>query len=89
MGLHSVESQQTSSEGSFVSVARTHKSNNSKRQRHKQWSLNEVLQLVDGVSEYGVGKWTDIKRMCFSSSPHRSAVDLKVFNVSIFSFQPS
>ncbi|KAK1357425.1 hypothetical protein POM88_050681 [Heracleum sosnowskyi] len=77
MELYSVESQETSSEGSFVSEAKTHKNNSSKRQRHLPWSLEEVLQLVDGVSEHGVGKWTEIKRMCFSSSPHRSAVDLK------------
>lgn len=77
MELYSVESQETSSEGSFVSVARAHKNNSNKRQRHLPWSLKEVLQLVDGVSEHGVGKWTEIKRVCFSSSPNRSAVDLK------------
>ncbi|XP_074357003.1 uncharacterized protein LOC141696777 isoform X2 [Apium graveolens] len=77
MGLYSLESQETSSDGSLVSVAKTHKNNSSKRQRHLPWSLGEVQQLVDGVSGHGVGKWTEIKKTCFSSSPHRSAVDLK------------
>ncbi|XP_017232756.1 uncharacterized protein LOC108206849 isoform X3 [Daucus carota subsp. sativus] len=77
IGLCSVESQETSSEGSFLSAAKTHKSNNSKRQRHIPWSHEEVLQLVNGVSKHGVGKWTDIKKVSFPLSPHRSAVDLK------------
>lgn len=86
MGMYSVESQETSSDGSLVSVAKTHKNNSSKRQRHLPWSLKEVQQLVDGVSGHGVGKWTEIKKACFSSSPHRSAVDLKVFFVSVLHF---
>lgn len=84
IGLCSVESQETSSEGSFLSAAKTHKSNNSKRQRHIPWSHEEVLQLVNGVSKHGVGKWTDIKKVSFPLSPHRSAVDLKVFHILVF-----
>lgn len=30
---------------------------------------------------YGVGKWTHIKKLLFSSSSHRTSVNLKVFHV--------
>ncbi|KAK8952518.1 hypothetical protein KSP39_PZI004832 [Platanthera zijinensis] len=52
-------------------------SNCSRRKHHRQWMLSEVVKLVDGVSHYGVGRWTEIKRLLFSSSAHRTAVDLK------------
>lgn len=55
----------------------TPKGNSGRRKRHKSWSLPEVLKLVEGVSQHGVGKWTKIKRLFFSASPHRSSVDLK------------
>ncbi|KAL4591549.1 hypothetical protein LXL04_004518 [Taraxacum kok-saghyz] len=48
-----------------------------RRKRHKSWTIPEVLKLIDGVSQLGVGKWTEIKRLFFSSCHHRSAVDLK------------
>lgn len=46
--------------------------------KHKVWTIAEVRNLIDGVSQYGVGKWTEIKRLLFSSSAHRTPVDLKV-----------
>lgn len=42
------------------------------------WTLSEVIKLVDGVSEYGVGRWTEIKRLLFSSSGYRTPIDLRV-----------
>lgn len=48
------------------------------RKHHKLWTLSEVRTLIDGVSHYGVGRWTQIKRLLFSSSAHRTPVDLKV-----------
>lgn len=48
------------------------------RKHHKLWTISEVRKLIDGVSEYGVGRWTQIKRLLFSSSVHRTPVDLKV-----------
>lgn len=47
------------------------------RKHHKLWTISEVMKLIDGVSEYGVGRWTQIKRLLFSSSVHRTPVDLK------------
>ncbi|XP_047341454.1 uncharacterized protein LOC124945120 [Impatiens glandulifera] len=48
-----------------------------RRKHHRPWTLSEVIKLVDGVSDYGVGRWSEIKRFVFGSFPHRTAVDLK------------
>lgn len=45
---------------------------------HILWTVSEVRKLVDGVSQCGVGRWAQIKRLVFSSYAHRSPVDLKV-----------
>lgn len=42
------------------------------------WTLTEVMNLVDGISEYGVGRWTDIKRLLFAASAYRTPIDLRV-----------
>ncbi|PKA47785.1 hypothetical protein AXF42_Ash021115 [Apostasia shenzhenica] len=38
------------------------------RKQHRQWSLTEVVKLVDGVSQYGVGRWSEIKRISGETS---------------------
>lgn len=43
------------------------------------WTLTEVMRLVDGIAEYGTGRWTHIKKHLFASSPHRTPIDLRVF----------
>ncbi|KAK9290317.1 hypothetical protein L1049_008484 [Liquidambar formosana] len=48
-----------------------------RRKHQRLWTLSEVIKLVDGVSHYGVGRWTDIKRLLFSSSAYRTPVDLR------------
>ncbi|CAM8887904.1 unnamed protein product [Rhodiola kirilowii] len=48
-----------------------------RRKHHRAWTLSEVMKLVEGVSRYGAGKWSEIKRLSFTSYPHRSSVDLK------------
>ncbi|XXG84845.1 hypothetical protein AAC387_Pa11g0065 [Persea americana] len=48
-----------------------------RRKHHRLWTLAEVMKLIEGVSQHGVGRWTDIKRLLFSSSGHRTSVDLK------------
>ncbi|PIA37291.1 hypothetical protein AQUCO_03000113v1 [Aquilegia coerulea] len=70
-----VESQDESSDDSF-SRSRSDIGEH-RRKLHKMWTLSEVMLLVDGVSQYGVGRWTEIKRMLFSASAHRTSVDLK------------
>ncbi|CAL9752391.1 unnamed protein product [Musa acuminata subsp. burmannicoides] len=48
-----------------------------RRKHHRLWTLPEVMKLIEGVSHYGVGRWTDIKRLLFATSFFRTSVDLK------------
>lgn len=50
-----------------------------RRKHHRLWTVSEVRELIDGVSQCGVGRWSQIKRLFFSSSDHRTPVDLKVW----------
>jgi hypothetical protein len=36
------------------------------------------MKLVDGVAQYGAGKWSEIRKLSFSSYSYRTSVDLKV-----------
>ncbi|XP_039851051.1 single myb histone 2-like isoform X1 [Panicum virgatum] len=38
------------------------------REKNKHWTPLEVNKLVKGVSEYGVGKWTMVKKSYFKRS---------------------
>lgn len=57
---------------------------NGRRKHHRVWSISEVRKLIDGVSQYGVGRWSRIKKLFFSASPHRTSVDLKVGSFFFF-----
>ncbi|KAG8376569.1 hypothetical protein BUALT_Bualt09G0077100 [Buddleja alternifolia] len=48
-----------------------------RRKHHRLWTIAEVRKLIDGVSQHGVGRWSRIKKLFFSTSPHRTSVDLK------------
>ncbi|XP_076930151.1 uncharacterized protein LOC143594818 [Bidens hawaiensis] len=48
-----------------------------RRKHHRPWTLSEVAKLVEGVSRYGAGKWSEIKRIAFATCSHRTSVDLK------------
>ncbi|KAK6152392.1 hypothetical protein DH2020_015027 [Rehmannia glutinosa] len=48
-----------------------------RRKHHIVWTIAEVRKLIDGVSQYGVGRWSRIKKLFFSTSAHRTSVDLK------------
>lgn len=48
-----------------------------RRKNQRMWTLSEVMKLIDGISQFGVGKWTDIKRLLFSASSHRTPIDLR------------
>lgn len=71
-----LESPEDFSEDECVARSYTAKGS-SRRKRHISWTTEEVVKLVDGVSQCGVGRWTEIKRLLFSSSSHRTSVDLK------------
>lgn len=69
---YTVESEDTTSENEWkTEKIKQHRKNHF-------WSLAEVINLVEGVSKYGVGRWIHIKRLFFRSSPHRTPADLKV-----------
>ncbi|GKV48437.1 hypothetical protein SLEP1_g55251 [Rubroshorea leprosula] len=53
------------------------KMSSDRRKHQRMWTLEEVVKLVDGISQYGVGKWTAIKRLLFSSSVYRTPIDLR------------
>lgn len=55
-----------------------------RRKNQRMWTLSEVMKLIDGISQFGVGKWTDIKRLLFSSSSHRTPIDLRVFFIFLY-----
>ncbi|KAD6794843.1 hypothetical protein R6Q59_021364 [Mikania micrantha] len=48
-----------------------------RRKHHRPWTLSEVVKLVEGVSRYGAGRWSEIKRIAFATCSHRTSVDLK------------
>eukprot|EP01018_Ginkgo_biloba_P007436 Gb_31297 [translate_table: standard] len=48
-----------------------------RRKHHRAWTLGEVMKLVEGVSRCGAGRWSEIKKVAFSSYGHRTSVDLK------------
>lgn len=56
-----------------------------RRKHHRAWTLSEVIKLVDGVSRYGPGRWSEIKRLAFASYAYRTSVDLKVIFLGLFS----
>jgi hypothetical protein len=53
------------------------------RKHHRAWTLCEVMKLVDGVAQYGAGKWSEIKKLAFSSYSYRTSVDLKVCSTAL------
>ncbi|CAL1399283.1 unnamed protein product [Linum trigynum] len=48
-----------------------------RRKNHTMWTTEEVRKLVDGVAQLGTGRWTDIKKLQFPSSSHRTPMDLR------------
>uniref|UniRef100_A0A7N1A4P8 Uncharacterized protein n=1 Tax=Kalanchoe fedtschenkoi TaxID=63787 RepID=A0A7N1A4P8_KALFE len=61
-----------------VSLAGKGSKNCSDRRKHQMiWTLLEVIKLVDGISHYGVGRWTEIQRLFFPTSTYRTPVDLR------------
>ncbi|CAI0472336.1 unnamed protein product [Linum tenue] len=48
-----------------------------RRKNHTMWTTEEVRKLVDGVAQLGTGRWTDIKKLHFPSSSHRTPMDLR------------
>ncbi|KDP29137.1 hypothetical protein JCGZ_16526 [Jatropha curcas] len=56
---------------------RRSKKSNDRRKHQRMWTLSEVTKLIDGIAQYGTGRWTDIKKLLFSSSAYRTPIDLR------------
>ncbi|CAJ2656726.1 uncharacterized protein LOC123913371 isoform X2 [Trifolium pratense] len=48
-----------------------------RRKNQRMWTTSEVTKLMDGISEYGVGRWTDIQRFLFSAAGYRTPTDIR------------
>ncbi|GAU40807.1 hypothetical protein TSUD_397910 [Trifolium subterraneum] len=48
-----------------------------RRKNQRMWTTAEVTKLMDGISEYGVGRWTDIQRFLFSAAGYRTPTDIR------------
>ncbi|KAM2242563.1 hypothetical protein ACFX1S_009503 [Malus domestica] len=71
------DEQPITSESEDDSVSRKRSTKQDRRKHQRMWTPSEVTTLVDGISQYGVGRWTDIKRLLFASSPYRTPLDLR------------
>ncbi|XP_065856204.1 uncharacterized protein [Euphorbia lathyris] len=58
-------------------VKRRSKKSGDRRKHQRMWTLAEVTKLIDGIAQFGTGRWTDIKKLSFSSSAYRTPIDLR------------
>ncbi|XP_004510444.1 uncharacterized protein [Cicer arietinum] len=70
-----IDPSSNTSEGDIVTVPTA--KGGMRRKHHRAWTLVEVMKLVEGVSRCGPGRWSEIKRLSFSSYSYRTSVDLK------------
>ncbi|KAE8099612.1 hypothetical protein FH972_017580 [Carpinus fangiana] len=75
-GLES-DKEPLSSESEDDRVTKKRSKKHDRRKHQRMWTPSEVIKLVDGISEYGVGRWTDIKRLLFATSAYRTPIDLR------------
>ncbi|MBA0871399.1 hypothetical protein Goshw_025176 [Gossypium schwendimanii] len=75
MGLKYVDPSGDTSDDNVVTVPTA--KGGIRRKHHRAWTLSEVMKLVEGVSKYGAGRWSEIKRLAFASYSYRTSVDLK------------
>lgn len=76
MDSYAEEEEEDSDDNNNIATVPTAKGG-MRRKHHRPWTLSEVVKLVEGVSRYGAGRWSEIKRIAFSTCSHRTAVDLK------------
>ncbi|XP_022715246.1 uncharacterized protein LOC111274680 isoform X2 [Durio zibethinus] len=75
MGLKYVDPSGYTSDDNVATVPTA--KGGTRRKHHRAWTLSEVMKLVEGVSKYGAGRWSEIKRLAFASYSYRTSVDLK------------
>ncbi|KAK4784830.1 hypothetical protein SAY86_019198 [Trapa natans] len=71
------EDNSSASESDYDWIEKKSMRNDDRRKRQRMWTLQEVTKLVDGICEFGVGHWTDIKRLSFTTSAYRTPIDLR------------
>ena len=54
------------------------KKSTDRRNHQRMWTAPEVLKLIDGIAQYGTGRWTDITKLMLSSTAYRTPIDLRV-----------
>ncbi|KAJ6742552.1 TRF-LIKE 8 [Salix viminalis] len=74
--LSFLESEDDESEDDCVKK-RICKKSNDRRKHQRMWTTPEVMKLIDGIAQYGTGRWTDIKKLMFSSTAYRTPIDLR------------
>ncbi|XVF74337.1 hypothetical protein PTKIN_Ptkin13bG0102400 [Pterospermum kingtungense] len=75
MALKYVDQSGDTSDDNVVTVPTA--KGGTRRKHHRAWTLSEVTKLIEGVSKYGAGRWSEIKRLAFASYSYRTSVDLK------------
>ncbi|KAJ4906978.1 TRF-like 8 [Raphanus sativus] len=74
---HTTENTLSSESEDDLSVTIKSKSRGDRRKHQRMWTIDEVVKLLDGISHFGLGKWTDIKNSFFHSASHRTPVDIR------------
>lgn len=78
------DEEHTASESEDDCVKRRKSKKGADRRKHQRmWTPTEVMKLIDGIAQYGTGRWTDIKKLMFSSSAYRTPVDLRVLLITL------
>uniref|UniRef100_A0A2P2KY53 Uncharacterized protein LOC8284508 n=1 Tax=Rhizophora mucronata TaxID=61149 RepID=A0A2P2KY53_RHIMU len=72
-----LDDESIASESEDNHVKKRSKKHDDRRKHQRMWTLSEVTKLVDGIAQYGTGRWTDIKKHLFSSSAYRTPIDLR------------
>ncbi|CAN8284955.1 unnamed protein product [Cochlearia groenlandica] len=70
-------SSESEEEVSVTTKATSKRRRRDRRKHQRIWTIEEVVKLVNGISDFGVGKWTDIKNLHFGSPSHRTAIDIR------------
>ncbi|KAJ6871066.1 hypothetical protein NC652_036666 [Populus alba x Populus x berolinensis] len=58
------------------------KKSTDRRKHQRMWTAPEVLKLIDGIAQYGTGRWADITKLMFSSTAYRTPIDLRMLSLS-------
>ncbi|XP_031381872.1 uncharacterized protein LOC116196340 isoform X1 [Punica granatum] len=72
-----LEDDSSASESENIILGKKSTKSVDRRKHQRMWTVGEVTKLVDGICEFGVGHWTDIKRLSFAATAYRTPIDLR------------